>query len=135
MVSSRKNMKLAPLSVTVGRISYGAIAVTHILCGYTVAWVGAAYKLCFDEGLGNHSRIREAAYLPPWTYDAVLYSTSSAPILVGFIVGLGALGLFLYLENGDAKRKAWIPTCLTIALLIGFLPLIAMFWAFSLPFS
>lgn len=111
------------------RVSYAAVAVSHILAGYTIAYVGSVYKRNFD-----HMGVREAAWLPAWTNAAVLYSTSYAPILVGFIVGLGAFGLLLYLEKGNEEQKAWIPTCVTIALLIGFLPLIALFWAFSLPF-
>ena len=122
-------MALRALPVILARVSYAAVAMVHILCGYTIVQVGTAYKLDFD-----HMRVREAAWLPLWTYDAVQYSNSCAPVLVGFVVGLGAFGLLLYLENGNEEQKAWIPACVTTALLIGFLPLIGLFWAFSLPF-
>jgi hypothetical protein len=54
---------------------------------------------------------------------------------MGFLIGLISLALLFYLERGGEYRKAWIPVCLAVALLLGFVPLIYIAWAMSLPFS
>ncbi len=73
--------------------------------------------------------------LPGGTLMVLPYVRSDGPLIMGFLIGLASLALLLYLEKGEENRRAWIPVCLAAALLIGFLPLIFIAWAMSLPFS
>ena len=50
-------------------------------------------------------------------------------------MGVSFAGLLIFLDCGDAKRKAYIPACLSFALLIEWFSLLVISVAMALPSS
>ena len=120
--------------------AYVIAALSNIICGYTVSDFGHRYAYAFHRMSGHRDAAGHVFYsdnfpLPGGTQFVLPYVESNAPIIMGFSIGLTSFALLFFLERGTEKRKAWIPTCLAVALLLGFLPLIYIAWAMSLPFS
>jgi hypothetical protein len=119
---------------------YVAAAISNIICGCAVFDFGHRYAHAFHIMSGRRDAMGHVVYndnfpLPCGTLLVLPYVRSNAPIVVGFLIGLTSLALLLFLERGDENRKAWIPACVAAAFLLGFLPLIYIAWAMSLPFS
>jgi hypothetical protein len=129
-----KNVKLVGI---LNHISYVVVALSHIACGYAVADFGHRFSHAYHIVFRHGTAVTGYEDLPmPGGYLLVLpYVNSSAPIAVGYVVGLVTLGLLLFLEREGERTRAWIPTTLAIGLLLGFLPLIFIAWAMSLPLS
>ena len=120
--------------------AYVAAALSNIICGCAVYDLGHRYVHAFHIMSGRRDATGHVFYndnlpLPGGTLVVLPYVGSNAPLIMGFMIGLASLALLLFLEAGDEKRKAWIPTFLGAALLLGFVPLIFIAWAMSLPFS
>ena len=115
--------------------SFVAIALTNILCGFVIKEIASTFRHVFHTGLGNNNAIPEGAYLPAPDLYVLPVADSQIPIVAGFVIGIGVMGLLFFLEHGGEKQRAWVPFCLTMALFICFLPLILVSWAVTLPYN
>jgi uncharacterized membrane protein YqaE (UPF0057 family) len=107
----------------------------NILCGFVIKNVGGTFKHIFDMGFGNRNTIPEGAYLPAPDLYVLPIADSQIPVIAGFITGIGAMSILVLLERGTERQRAWIPFCLTISVLLGFLPTILISWAITLPYN
>jgi hypothetical protein len=133
-------MKNTALATAFNRGVYFAAALSNIICGYAVANLGQRYAFYFHIKSGLRDAAGHVVYhdnypLPGGTLLAMPYVASNAPIIFGYLIGLTSLALLLFLDRGEEHRRIWIPTCLAVALLLGFLPLIYIALVMSLPFS
>jgi len=101
---------------------FAAYWITGILIWGLTSWYGHLFK----ENLPGKE-------LPGLTFFALTIGKLH-PIALNFILGTIFCGLLFFLESGNEKKRALIPFCLTVAFILLFLQLIAIFFGLSMPF-
>jgi len=105
-------------------LSFAAILAGHFITGISISAVGPTFKNHFDEILNGRP-------LPTLTEFILPYATSSAPIYVGLVLGVG-LALPLYFIERSSKRE-YLPFLVTMAWILCVFQLATIFIAMTLP--
>jgi tetrahydromethanopterin S-methyltransferase subunit C len=102
-------------------------SIANIISGYVAVTVGRTHTRLFSEYFTDME-------LPVISQASVNYTATSAPIILGFIIGIGTLlGLSLILRS---ERKQWLFPCwLSLSFLTAFLQILIIAIAVSVPFS
>jgi type II secretory pathway component PulF len=98
----------------------------YALTGLVASLLPKYHKQVYDFGLPGK---------PLPTITECVLACASFPTTFILELGLGILffGLFIFMEHGDAQRRAYLPTCLTAALMLSWFQLLIVFLALTLP--
>jgi hypothetical protein len=105
---------------------YAAVPLIQIESGRVLSVIAQIFKRFFD-------RIEYWDICPSWARWAVPYGISPTSTIVSYLLGFGFFGLLCWLEQGDGKRRAYIPLCVTIALTLAWLQILIAFEIILFP--
>ena len=107
-------------------VSYAAVLLSYALTGLVTSVYSGVYK---------HTYNSEMPGTPLPNFTEWILPLLSYPTTFTFELALGLLffGLFLFLEHGNTQRRAYLPACLTAALMLSWVQLLIVFVALALP--
>jgi hypothetical protein len=111
---------------TLNYASYLTVLVSYSLTGIVASALPEHLKRVFDQGMPGKP-------LPEITHlilDCASYPTT---FIVELAVGFLFLGLLLFLEHGDAQRRAYLPSCIAVSLLLCWFQLLIVLLALTMP--
>jgi type II secretory pathway component PulF len=107
-------------------ILYVTVLLSYILTGLVISILPKYHKHVYDVGLPGKP-------LPAVTEWVLACSSFPGTLIVEAVIGVLFFGLFLFLDRGDARRRAYLPMCLTAALALNWFQLFVVFVAITLP--
>jgi hypothetical protein len=107
-------------------VSYVAVLVSYALTGLVLSLVQSVYRGIYRIELPG----KPLPEITEWLMRHVSYPTT---FFFELVLGLLFCGLFLFLEHGDVRKRAFLPVSLTAGLVISWFQVSIALVAFSMP--
>ena len=107
-------------------ISYVAFLVNYALTGLVLCKVRDIYRDIYQVERPG----KQLPYITEWIIRHVSHPTT---FYIEVVLGLLFCSLFLFLEHGDVRKRAFLPACITTSLVLSWSQVLIALVAFSMP--